>query len=88
MKKLLGIVFVFALLGVFAPKADALQCGNNFREVVDPITFATTTLNTFLGCGGSDPGLVTMQWGLTGNQTPRVGLGATVTDERGYTDVC
>ena len=85
MKKLFGIVFVFALLAVFAPKANALQCGNN--PIIDPDTLAVIG-NNIMHCDGGNPTLIGMVWGLTGGQTPTVKAGTTVTDLGGWTDIC
>ena len=74
MKKLLGIVFVLALLAVIAPTGvNALDCSS-------PLT---------AGCGGGgNPQMLSMQWGLTGGQTPIVKGGSVITDEKGYTFDC
>lgn len=38
--------------------------------------------------GAADPNLATMQWNLTGYQTPNVAAGTIVTDQHGYSEPC
>ena len=48
--------------------------------------YASTATTTPIGNG--DHMLVTNVWGLTGYETPKVSVGATVIDEAGNADVC
>jgi len=38
--------------------------------------------------GNGNPGLISMPWGLTGDQTPQVAAGTSFSDGRGHTFVC
>ncbi|MDZ4241136.1 MAG: hypothetical protein U1D31_03395 [Patescibacteria group bacterium] len=65
--------------------------GNTLSVEISSTTagvIASATQPFSANCGSQDPLAVLQVWGLTGHDTPRTPLGATVVDALGRTDTC